>query len=59
MVQLEKVTRALCLAVACLCVPWSLSLFGQQVTPDTYTPLPTLFQLLQKDPTFGGANSII
>jgi hypothetical protein len=56
MVHLEKVTRALCLAVACLCVPWSLSLFGQQVTPDTYTPLPTLFQLLQKDPTFGGAN---
>jgi len=44
-----------CLAVACLCVPWPLSLPGQQVTPDAYTPPPTLFQLLQTDPSFGGA----
>lgn len=47
--------RAPCLAVACLWVPCTLSLFGQQVTPDAYTPPPTLFQLLQTDPTFGGA----
>lgn len=32
---------------------------GQQVTPDTYTPPPTLFQLMQEDPAFSGANLLI
>lgn len=48
--------RAPCLAVACIWVPFTLSLLGQQVTPDTYTPPPTLFQFMQEDPTFSGLN---
>jgi hypothetical protein len=45
-----------CLALVGLWVIWPLAMFGQQVTPDTYTPPPTLFRLMQEDPTFNGQN---
>lgn len=48
--------RVPCLAAACLWVLWPPAMFGHEAAPDTYTPPPTLFQLLQEDPTFGGAN---
>jgi hypothetical protein len=56
MVQPEKFMCAPCLALVSLWVIWSLAMFGQQVTPDTYTPPPTLFRLMQEDPTFNGQN---
>ena len=44
-----------CLVIG-LWVIGPLAMLGQQVTPDTYTPPPTLSRLMQKDPTINGQN---
>ena len=48
--------RTSSLAVVILWVIWPFAMSGQQATPDTYIPPPTLFRLMQEDPTFNGEN---
>jgi hypothetical protein len=51
--------RSSSLAVAALLLVWPFGLLGQEVTPNTYAPPPTMERMMRDDPTFSGTNLLV